>query len=68
MKPLPNRFVRSFSIAVPLITALFFFGIITELFNITKDSILFHTGISLGFLFGILNTILVWIIWKRRLR
>ena len=63
---LPPKFRRSVSLAIPLLTGLLFFGIIESIFDVNALTNLFQTGVSLGFIFGILNIFLFYLVYKHR--
>ena len=52
---LPQKFRRSISIAVPIFSAAAFLGIIESMMKIGLTENLAKTGLTLGFILGILN-------------
>jgi len=62
----PHRFRRAISISIPLFTALLFLGVINAFFDLNASTNIANTGVSIGFIVGILNAILTWMIVKHR--
>lgn len=57
---------RALSIAIPLFTGLLFWGAIPAFFGIDATTNIANTGVSLGFVFGLLNIFMAWMVWKHR--
>lgn len=63
---LPYKFRRSLSIGIPILTASLLLGVISGIFGIKIEDNILSSGITLKFVFAILNGILAWMIWKNR--
>lgn len=63
---LPYRFRRAVSVAIPLFTAALFWGVVKAFFGIGIDDNIAQTGITVKFIFGALNLVIFWWIWKHR--
>lgn len=57
---------RALAIAIPLFTVFLLWGIIEAIFGIKADENLLQTGITLQTIFGFLNVVLVYWVWKHR--
>lgn len=64
---MPYKFRRAMGIAIPLFTGLLFLGVIPGIFGINISDNIFQTGVTIGFIFGILNIIESWWAYKHRL-
>jgi hypothetical protein len=60
------RLRRSITVVIPLFTAALYFGLIEGIFKINASTNIANTGITLGFVFGVLNLYLYWLIWKHQ--
>ena len=65
MAPLPFKFRRAVSIAIPLFSALLFLGIFKGLGVETSTNIA-NTGITIGLVFGLLNLFLLFLASKHQ--
>ena len=63
---LPWKFRRAVSIAIPLFSALLFFGIFNKSLEIDLSTNIANTGITIGIVFGVLNLFLLWLISKHQ--
>jgi len=59
---LPFKFRRAMALAVPIFSALALFGFLNGFAKLDEN--LAATGITLGFIIGILNLYLLWQNWK----
>jgi uncharacterized membrane protein (DUF485 family) len=64
---LPERFRRSFSIALVLLDIAVFFGFIESMFQIGLQDNLMQTGITLATVLAILHIFLAYLIIKHKL-
>lgn len=64
---LPNNLRRGLGIAIPLFSALLFWGGITAIFGIGEHENIKQTGITLAGVFGFLNAWLTWLVFKHRI-
>ena len=64
---LQSNIRRGISLAIPLFTALFLFGIINSIFDLTSTQSLIGTGMNLNIIFGILNVIMWWLAFKHQI-
>ena len=63
---LPYKFRRSASIAIPLISALAFFGMISSLFGVELTENIASSGITLSVIFAGLNVFALWLAVKHQ--
>ena len=63
---LPFKFRRSMSMAIPLFTTLLLWGFIDGFFGVNVSTNIAQTGVTVGFLVGVLNLWLWFLIWKHR--
>jgi predicted branched-subunit amino acid permease len=62
-----SRVWRSIGISIPLITGLLLWGILEGMFEIGVKTNIWNTGITPGIVFGALNFMIAWAIWKNKL-
>lgn len=65
--PLPSHVKRAFTLGVLILETLLIWGGITAIFQIGEHENLASMGISLASIFGILNCILIYWFYKRRI-
>jgi hypothetical protein len=63
---LPFKFRRAISIAIPLFSALLFFGLFKNMLDIDLSTNIANTGITVGIIFGILNIFLLILVNKHQ--
>lgn len=64
--PLPFKFRRAVSVAIPLFSALLFFGLFTNSLGIDLKTNIANTGITVGFVFGVFNLFLLYLVNKHQ--
>lgn len=64
--PLPSHVKRAITLGVLILNIFLIWGGITSIFGIGEHENLWHTGLSLASLTGILNIVIFYWIWKRR--
>jgi hypothetical protein len=62
----PQRFRRAISVAVPLFSALLFWGWLNAILEVGISTNILKTGITVGFIFGALNFYLAWLAYKHQ--
>ena len=61
---IPFKLRRSLSIVIPLFSALLFFGVLTSMLDIELSTNIANTGLTISFIFGILNLFLLYLAGK----
>lgn len=63
---LPTRTLRAISIVIPLFTALLLLGIIEAVTGLKIDENLFQSSVTLGMISGLMNIILLILVYRHR--
>lgn len=59
---LPLKFRRGLSLAIPVFSAILFFGLFNDSININTN--VFSTGVTVGIIMGFLNIFLIWLSYR----
>ena len=62
-----QQMMRAFGIAVPVVSAATFLGILAMFNSMTASTNLFNTGVTIGFILAIANVLLAIAIYKNRI-
>jgi len=57
---------RALTLLIPLFTVGLYWGIINAFFGVNASTNIAKTGVTLGFVAGLLNAWLAWMVWKHR--
>lgn len=67
MSPMPANARRAIALAIPLLTIALLWGIVEAMFGINMHENLANTGVTLSGVFGGLNLVVWWLVFKHRI-